>query len=798
MTMRSLNNGIRVQTYAVNRTVDTGLTTSNSVSTLVFPNTLTNVAIDNTYIETTVQGDTFVGRIIILDVGNTQTNFETRLIISESNPTGTEIEVTVDKPFTSAPVAGTDAVRIPYTMLDATNVNGATYTARTNLLALSRPLFVGEDDTGQGLFGTPAGLQSTNAQYVELSDEGTSNTSLTVVNGANFYVGYYDGQNSSVGSIITAVNNAVAEPSVDVQSGGSMLVYDSVYWSQVSTPQVQFQAGNTSQIYNSKIIQGTDDLVLFDVDLRAVGISGQDLSSEKIRVSAGTSMNGVTITNTGGLDNADGGNTTTEVITLNDVTFISNINSGGNEAFIEQTTGSQNKTFNMIDPVWNATQLTDFTFGTAPNSIRDLRSVNLSVVEPDGTAIPDALVGIYIEDSIGTASISAETTATALGQATDSFNYVIYNQNTAAPLTETITTSLAALRVDYYGYDPFVATQPVTQKVTGVVTLPFDEFLVATGGTRAAALSTALALGTSVTWNQETNSATVIRFENGTGTLSVGTGQSISTNQGTAGSNGTFTGTNVVEFLQGDSVNGAILIADTNGGTIVNGNQITDGTWVADIIDNSRRDFAVWIDVDNGGSPLSYQQTYDFLAGLTASSPLGTTTNNDFGKLIHNWGRNSQARAFYQDAAGFFTRRSNGKGMIIARSSKGGTLVEFTADDGQVYNPPVTYELELSGIKDGSEVRVWRSDNNTLVAGVEDITAGTGTDATAGVAISGTADDGTFNYTYEYGGSGSEFDIYIVVIALEYEYIRIESSLNLELRVAIPISQRFDRNYFNP
>lgn len=799
MTMRSVNSGIRVQTYAVDRTVDTGLTTSNTTTTIVFSNTLTNVAVDNAYIETTVQGDTFVGRLIILEISGGGT--EVRLAVSETNPTGTETQVTVDKAFSQAPVAGTDTVKVPYTMFDATNVNGATYTARTNLLALSRPIFVGEDDTGQALFGTAAGLQTTNAQYVELSDEGTTNTSFNVVNGAKFWSGYFDGENSQIGSIITATNNNVAEPSIEVFDGGNFYMYDSVYWSQVSTPQILFNAGAADiEIFNSKIISGTDNLVLSGGSyLKSVGISGRDTTTEQIVVDGSTLMEGVTITNTGGLSSP---NTNTETITLKDVTFISNVKTGG-EAFIENPSG-QNKVWNMVDPVWNATTDADFGWGTHPNSIRDLRSVNLSVVEPDGTAIPDALVGVYIEDSIGTASISAESTTSALGVASDDFNYVVYNQTGTGPVVvNTITTSLAALRVDYYGYEPFVATQVVSEKVTGSVTLPFDEFLVATGATRSAALSNALALGTSVTWNEETNPAVVIKYQNGSGTLNTGTGQSLSTNQGTAGSNGTFTGTNVVEFLQGDSVEGAILIADTNGGTIINGNEITNGTWTADIVDDSKRDFSIWIDADNGGSPLTYQQTYDFLAALSASSPLGITANNDFGKLIHNWGRNSQTRAFYKDASGFFTRRSNNKGVIIARSSKGGTLVEFQTDSTtppfDTYTPPVTYELKLTGLKDGTEVRVWRSSDNTLIAGVEDVTNGIGTEATDGVSVAGTSDDNTFTYTYEYGGSGTEFGVYIVIIALAYEYERINGQeLNSTVSLEIPVSQRVDRNYLNP
>jgi len=133
---------------------------------------------------------------------------------------------------------------------------------------------------------------------------------------------------------------------------------------------------------------------------------------------------------------------------------------------------------------------------------------------------------------------------------------------------------------------------------------------------------------------------------------------------------------------------------------------------------------------------------------------------------------------------------------LIVENSTSHKLVYFSADSGtidvyktsnsddfdydtagatvNVHNPQIT--LELTGIKEGSEVRIYNQADMTELAGVE--------------SLSGT----TFTYSYEYT---SDIDVVIVVFNVDYDPIRLEATLTNE-NTTIPIQQIFDRNYSNP
>jgi len=123
------------------------------------------------------------------------------------------------------------------------------------------------------------------------------------------------------------------------------------------------------------------------------------------------------------------------------------------------------------------------------------------------------------------------------------------------------------------------------------------------------------------------------------------------------------------------------------------------------------------------------------------------------------------------------------------------TNYELLDDTGTKRYPPITYFFELTGLKDGTEIRIHKTSDGTAVVGVEDMTGGTGTDMSAGVTVTGSTNDNTFTYTYDYT---ADIDIYVVILNLQYQIMKISGQTITESNSSIPISQIIDRNYSNP
>lgn len=130
---------------------------------------------------------------------------------------------------------------------------------------------------------------------------------------------------------------------------------------------------------------------------------------------------------------------------------------------------------------------------------------------------------------------------------------------------------------------------------------------------------------------------------------------------------------------------------------------------------------------------------------------------------------------------------------------------ELSDIDGNPHTPPVTYTLELTGLKDGTEVNIRRTSDDVLIASVEDITNGVGTfitDSTGQsnttengtVSVSGTTNDNTFSYQYTYGTDSS---FYAVVMNFKYQHFVLSGQTLSNSNQSIPISQVIDRNYLN-
>jgi hypothetical protein len=131
----------------------------------------------------------------------------------------------------------------------------------------------------------------------------------------------------------------------------------------------------------------------------------------------------------------------------------------------------------------------------------------------------------------------------------------------------------------------------------------------------------------------------------------------------------------------------------------------------------------------------------------------------------------------YFDGTGYNTERNANLTEGVWLSTVGlGTISYMTSDAGVQYIPPVQYSFTLTGLIAGTEVRIFNSDTNEEIDGVESSST-------------------TFSYTYVYT---SDIPIFVVVFSLNYKDIRLTGLTLSNGNQSIPIQQQFDRNYLNP
>jgi hypothetical protein len=148
--------------------------------------------------------------------------------------------------------------------------------------------------------------------------------------------------------------------------------------------------------------------------------------------------------------------------------------------------------------------------------------------------------------------------------------------------------------------------------------------------------------------------------------------------------------------------------------------------------------------------------TYDFVGNTFTGYGLSGTTN----------------AAIYNNSGGLVTLNISGGGSTpTIRNGTGASTV---------INNTIT--VTLTGLKDNTEVRIYRtsSDPITEVAGIES-------------ATNGTTDNRSFAFSDQ---SGNFVDI--VIVNLNYQIIRIEGYQIPTQNTSIPIQQVIDRNYINP
>ena len=171
--------------------------------------------------------------------------------------------------------------------------------------------------------------------------------------------------------------------------------------------------------------------------------------------------------------------------------------------------------------------------------------------------------------------------------------------------------------------------------------------------------------------------SSIVEWSAGTGTLSSGDWVTASP----SGAEG-----KVTYIIEGDSTAGVAHLELRDSQDFANGDSLSNGAgWSATYTNNSEQRFSVWIDADTK----SLQKVHDYFAALTAETTLSET-----GEEIHEWGRDSQARALYCSGSGFYTERSYGKGVIVVNYGAG-QVEYFTDDAGGTYTPPASLTISI-------------------------------------------------------------------------------------------------------
>jgi hypothetical protein len=602
-----------------------------------------------------VTGTDYIGRLIVKELGNA--GEETRLVIGDAAGTGNLRILTVSEDWVAVPVI-TDTVHVFYNMNDCENVV-TELNSRTGFYEMTNPIIVGDAATVAGLF---VGF----GDLIEVEDsKSTTVFHLEVQSLGRLQVGFLQGVTPVAGGLFLGINNAEAEAWVNFESGGEGRLYEANFIASLNPLKFQCDAGSDVQFNKFTVQQGTEECHLFDATLVDGSITGASTATEIVRVNAGTTSDGLTLLQTEGIQTANA-DTSTETIVLRNVIFIQN----NNLIILED-----NKTYDMVNPTWNATTNTDFDSALVAGSatINDQRSIDVIVQEADGTKLQDAVVNVYentLLDDLVMEIVSAATTGLASG----TFNYKDHIWTTGSGVTRTF--GGHALQVGKWLYEPLVFTQVPTDFFDGTVVLASDANIVQT--TQA----TAITAGSGVTWNGkgDTFPSCIIAYTGGTGTLSVGN----TVTGGTSGAIGT-----VTEILSGDSIAGEVhLSTRTGAATFTNGEALTSTGWTGSPVytASTQQDFSRWIDANS----LSLQALYDYLAARMTETTLSADA-----ELIWEWCRDTQAQPLYATGSSFFTERSTLLGLAIVNIGSG--TLDYLTDDANVqWTPPASVTLNIT------------------------------------------------------------------------------------------------------
>lgn len=260
-------------------------------------------------------------------------------------------------------------------------------------------------------------------------------------------------------------------------------------------------------------------------------------------------------------------------------------------------------------------------------------------------------------------------------------------------------------------------------------------------------------------------------------------------------------GQNVVALSTSDDLNNTTAEGTVSGYTDIT---VTIGSTSQDIGDgDGNQPYNALIDCN--GRPLS--EVYEYLkyitrTGADSTALLGTTDNGyEYRNADEaNFSNVDNKQAPFGTFAG--GRFFGAYGVFITNmASSDNTNYQLTDSNGVIRSPPQTVSFELTGLKDGTEVRIFEDTLPTVteVAGVETVSGGSGSGINNGsgtVSITGSTDNNVFTYSYTYS---TDIDIFVRIVNVNNFQIQSLEGLTLtNQNQTIPVSQIEDRNFDDP
>lgn len=695
--------GVRITTAAMNETLGSQTQQTGS-NTVVVSNTFT--ALNNGNVSGSIG---YVNRLCIIRQG-TGTE-ETRLITVDTAGTGTTRILTVHENWTSVP-ASSDTIHVSYVVQDAATVTGLSLiTKRVQDYTSTRKFRVGN------AAGTPFAYFALlfGASLESVDNSSTSDPDVRVESAGRFDSGYLAGGVPVGGGEMywtPAVNGELAFEGI---SGCELNWYDMVNVA-VARPAFNILVSTTSKLRMKKVVNKftINDFRMGaqDSDINDVYFSSDDTGTTprvQVRdISTGNELKNILFNRFNGLETVTSGqDPVIKNFRMTNMSKIATIATGETWTFVNGihatiSTASQAD----VSIAGTGELLEKFSFS---NFSHDLSDTPL-------TAKHYVVAETYRGSS---STLTNEDTADANGLSVQQVEVRRYVDSGGTALTLTTSSNFAEFSSEY-GYIPIIKNITPANENESVFPTEYGKSIDYAHSTddfqSETTAATARTLGDTthtVSIENQTNSASILKYTAGTGTLSVGN----TVTGGTSSATGV-----VVEIIEGDSTAGSVMLdTRSSGNYTAGGESLSNGAgWSATMTASSETRYKWLIDADT----LSMQQLYDYLNAKLDESTLDTASPTFFNTILFWAIDGTNALPVVGNTLGspniFNTVRETTKtaGWAVYNTDLGGVAF-YTADNGSTFTPQSTVNLTITAVNTANnplqsvQVAIYKSSDNT-------------------------------------------------------------------------------------
>lgn len=674
---------------------------------------------------------TYTGRLIIITAGTG--SGQTRFISGETLAVGDgdDADLDVSEPWATDP-DGTSTYSISYIVQDAATLGGLSLISRSGFYEWGREHVV--ESTGFIFMTGPPH---------EWNDEGSTTVgSWQVESGGRLDIGYINAGAAVAGTTNVIINGAVGEWGLDLQAGSECNFFDMTLIGTLVTNKISvvggthvWQKGKMQTMSYGTLLAGT-------MSISDWAFAGGGTTNDWVRTEDTVAIDGVVLTDTNGWDSLDDG--LTETLEVRGCLFLNPV---ARNVWVHD-----DKTWNFVNAVNLGADSTLIVFEVDDlNEVNALFSLDITVTEPDGTAIVDA--DCYVYEGLLNQDLPTANRVDTDSNGDASTDVLLTKFTFPASVFTTVTSGQHSLKVYEWLKTPFVtALTPDTGTTDGItvgVVLIDDPDIVTT--TQA----TAITNGAGITIEQPTNPTTLLSYDTGTILFVVG-----DVVDGAGGAQGT-----VTEITEGDITSGRIHLRLRNATAFVAGENLLVSAVKKAQATNPlvALDFSTHID----SNAKSLQAVYDYWAARQAEDTITAD-----GITTIEWGAGEWAPIVFADGGdSFHTERNVGNTDGVFVSDRGAGGISYMTDDGGTqYTPPVSVTLTVStkfngDAREGIRIRIQETDK-TLVA--------EGTTNASGVFTA------AFNYT-------TDLTVKVEVREKTYKFQSI-SALIVSTGMSVPVS----------